>query len=186
MRIAVFGGSFDPPHIGHALVVSWLSLTDQADRVLLVPVAEHPFGKVLAPFDRRVQWCLALGQAIGPQVAVSEIEASLPQPSYTVRTLQALREQHPQDILRLVLGADLLADLPRWHRWQDIARDFAPIIVGRAGYDGPEGVPSFPEVSSTQVRQRIVAGDPVRSLVPAAVLQQIEASDAVVWSGSGT
>lgn len=177
MRLAVFGGSFDPPHIGHAMVVSWLLLTDKVDRVLLVPVAAHPFSKRTSPFARRVAWCRALAEALGCKVEVSEIEGELPAPSYTLQTMEALAERWPGADLRFVVGADIEPELPQWHRGAELERRFRPLVVGRAGYPSPEGVPRFPAVSSTEIRERLVAGEPVGSMVPSVVLRLISDQD---------
>src|SRR5688500_13322137 len=103
MRVAIYGGSFNPPHVGHAMVAGWLRWTDLADEVWLLPAFAHPFDKELAPFDRRVAWCAALAEAVGPWVRVEPIESTLPPPSYTVDTLSALRDLHPGRQLRLVV-----------------------------------------------------------------------------------
>lgn len=173
MRIAIYGGSFHPPHLGHGLVAAWLLWTERVDEVWLVPVFDHPFAKELAPFDDRVRWCEALASTIDPRVRVSTVERDLAGVSYTVRTLDALADRHPEHAFRLVIGADVLASTPKWRQWERIAERYAPIVVGRAGYGDVPGAPTFPEVSSTQVRAALAAGDPVDHLVPAAVLREI-------------
>ena len=181
MRVGVLGGSFDPPHVGHALVAVWALLTRTVDEVVLVPVVAHPFGKRSAPYERRLAWTRALAGALGAGVTVSDVERTLPRPSYTIQTLEALAADRPADRFRLIVGADVVPDLPRWHRWEDLRARFDPLVVGRAGYPSPDGVPSFPEVSSTTIRDRILAGDPVDGLVPAAVLALLTAEDAAAW-----
>lgn len=172
MRIAVYGGSFNPPHVGHALVASWILWTGRADEVWLVPSAAHPFGKQNSPFERRVALCEALARSLSPQVRVEAIEGDLPAPTYTIDVLRALAARHPDAHLRLVLGTDNLADLPRWKQWTDIEREFEPLFVGRQGYPrGPAVSPDFPEVSSTEIRARLAQGLPVDDLVPQAVLR---------------
>ncbi|MCA9572020.1 MAG: nicotinate-nicotinamide nucleotide adenylyltransferase, partial [Myxococcales bacterium] len=108
MRVAVYGGSFDPPHVGHAMVCGWLLWTDRVDAVWVTPTRAHPFGKDSAPFDARVAWCRALAQSVGPGVEVCTLEQTLPAPSYTVHTLDALAARHPEHSFQWVLGADLL------------------------------------------------------------------------------
>ncbi len=170
MRIAVYGGSFNPPHVGHAMVASWLRWTERVDEVWLVPAFSHAFGKDLAPYAARVAWCRALADAIGPSVRVSEVESRLPVPSYTLNTLLALRGEHPEHHLRLVLGADAVAEAARWYRFDEIQREFAPLVVGRGGWPPVDGAPVFPPVSSSEIRDRLRRGLPVDHLVPAAVL----------------
>lgn len=176
--VAVFGGSFSPPHIGHALVAAWLRWSGLADEVCLVPVYQHPFSgrtgtlrkDVQAPYAARVRWCRALASTVGPWVRVSDIESTLDGPSYTANTLDALSDSHPGHRFRLVLGTDLLRDVDKWHRWHRIADNYAPIVVGRGGYDDSPSSPTFPVVSSTDIRQRLRVAEPVAHLLPMAVL----------------
>lgn len=182
MRVGVFGGSFHPPHVGHALVAAWLRWTDQVDEVWLVPAWSHPFGKELAPFAHRLAWCRALADTVGPWVRVDPVEQALGGTSYTIHTLDALAEAHPHHGFRLVVGADVLPDTPRWRAWSRIEAEYAPLIVGRAGHAAVPGVPTFPEVSSTAVRAALARGEDVSALVPRAVLAAIRASEA---EGSG-
>lgn len=182
MRVAIYGGSFNPPHIGHALVAAWVKWTDQADAVWLVPAYDHAFGKALVPFERRAAWCDALASTLGPWARTERIESELPPPSYTLNTLMALSQAHPEHRFRLVLGSDNLPHLDRWHRWEDIAAGFDPLVVGRVGYASPPDVPEFPGVSSTEIRRRALAGEPLEGLVPAAVLARISDEDRASWA----
>ena len=171
--VAIYGGSFNPPHVGHAMVSAWLLWTRQVAEVWLVPVYAHAFAdwhdKTLAPFADRVAWCRAMAADLDLPVQVDEIEASLSGPSYSIDTLRALAARHPQHRFRLVVGADALPHLPKWRDWDGIARDFDPIVVGRAGYPAPAGAVVFPEVSSSDIRTRLTAGESVAHLIPAAV-----------------
>ena len=179
MRIAVYGGSFNPPHVGHAMVASWVRWTAQADAVWLVPVFRHAFenrhGKLLAPFERRMEWCAALAAELGPSVVVCDVERHLPAPSFTVDTLGHPASLHPQHEFRLVVGADVLPQVDEWRRWDEIASRHAPIIVGRQGYPPPEGGHSvdFPAVSSSEVRERLRHGKPVDHLLTSGVQRLI-------------
>ena len=159
MRIAVYGGSFNPPHVAHAMVASWLLWTDLVDEVWMVPVFQHAFegvhGKKLAPYSDRVAWCRLLQTDVDKRISVSEIESTLSTPSYSIDTLCALKKQHPEHLFRLVIGADVVPDLPKWKDWNHIEKKFAPIVVGRGGYPCPKGSISFPEVSSSSIRESL-------------------------------
>lgn len=172
--VAVYGGSFNPPHVGHAMVARWLTWTGQVDAVWLLPVYRHAFegrhDKTLASFDERVSWCRAFAADLGPGVDVCTVEAELPVPSFTIDTLRHLRSQHPHLRFRLVIGADALPHLPAWRDWETIERDFSPIVVGRQGHPAPgEDAVDFPNVSSTDVRTRLAEGRPVAHLLTAGV-----------------
>jgi nicotinate-nucleotide adenylyltransferase len=172
VRVAVFGGSFNPPHVGHVLVCSLVLATEDLDRVLVVPTYQHPFAKPLAPFDDRVAMCeLAMSSLRG--VEVSRVEEELGGESRTLRTLEHLSAAHPDWRLRIVIGADVLAEAPRWFGFDAIAKLAPPIVVGRTGFDPPQpGALLVPDVSSTQVRAAIGRGawDEVVGLVPRQVL----------------
>ena len=174
MRVGVYGGSFHPPHVGHAMVAAWLVWTEQVDEVWLLPTGDHPFGKRLAPFADRVRWCEALAASVGPRVKVCAVEGSLPAPSYTVDTLDHLASTHPEHAFRLVMGADLVPTTPQWRDWARIAATYDPLVVGRAGHGEVDGVPTFPEVSSTEIRERLSAGASVQGFVPAAVIEALD------------
>ena len=175
MRVAVYGGSFNPPHVAHAMVASWLLWTGQAEEVWLVPVYRHAFealqSKRLADFALRHRWCEAMAEDIGPCVRVSRIEAELPVPSFTRETLDALSLRHPEHSFRLVVGADVLDEVHLWRDWAGIVARYAPITVGRAGHPRPPGYEGvdFPEVSSTELRARHAEGRPLDHLLTARV-----------------
>lgn len=175
-RVAVFGGSFNPPHVAHALAVVYALSVAPVDEVLIVPVYQHPFAKELVPFDHRLAMCEA---AMGwiPHTTISTVERELGGESLTLRTLTRLRDNHPRWKMRLLVGADVLADLPKWHRFDKIAEIAPPIVLGRAGVDAESApVPVLPRVSSTEVRDALSRGEieAVRPLLPARVLAYIE------------
>lgn len=173
MRIAVYGGSFDPPHVGHLLVAHWVLATRKADAVWLLPSHAHPFEKRSQPFDVRVGWCEAIA-ATAPGVDVCAIEAELPAPTYTIDVLDTLAARHPEHTFRFLLGADLLATVDRWKEWPRLAEQFEPVVVGRQGYDEPDvATIAFPPVSSTEVRERVRRGAPIEHLVPAVLVDEV-------------
>lgn len=171
-RVAVYGGSFNPPHVAHVLAAVYVLSTAPIDEVLVVPVYKHPFSKELAPYDDRLEMCRLAFSWI-PGITVSTVERELDGESLTLRTLEHLRTTNPGWSMRLLIGADVIADLPKWHRFDRIAEIAPPIIVGRAGVVA-EGAPMpiLPRVSSTEVRDAIARGDmeQVSKLVPKDVL----------------
>jgi nicotinate (nicotinamide) nucleotide adenylyltransferase len=195
--LGVFGGAFDPPHTGHVLLPGYLRSIGALDRVCVAPCADHPLGKQMHPFADRLAWCRAAMSVWGPWVEVSDVERELaqtqPGPSYTLRLLEAIAERRPDMRVRLVVGSDIVAtgQTSRWHRWDEIERRFAPIVVPRAGYtDGPC---PLPEVSSTQIREWLAvpqapattasedAAAKLAMAVPASVLRMIRPVGAPVW-----
>lgn len=173
--VAVFGGSFDPPHVAHVLAVAYALSVEPIDEVLVVPVFRHPFAKDLTSFEDRAAMCrLALGWIAG--VRVSDVERELGGESRTLRTLEHLGAEHPEWSLRLLVGADVLLDASKWHRF-DRVTELAPLLVlGRAGVEQVEAPePLLPRVSSTRIRAALRAGrvDEVRHLLPRSVVDYI-------------
>ncbi len=155
--LAVFGGSFDPPHLGHVFVPTYVFSQGLADKVLVAPCWEHPFGKVLSSFSQRLVWTRAAMAVHGPNVEVSDIEARLripDAPSHTIRLLDALARECPNLQIRLVVGSDVIArgECSSWLEWDHIETMFPPIVVPRGGF-APADTYALPNVSSTQVRQ---------------------------------
>jgi nicotinate-nucleotide adenylyltransferase len=180
MQVAFYGGSFDPPHVGHLLSAVY-ALALGFERVLVVPVFEHAFGKQMATFEARVAMCHACFRGI-EGVEVSELEATLGRPSYTVRTLERLTAEHPDWELRVLVGSDVLAETHAWHEF-DRVQSLAPLFVlPRLGHEVEGLGPAvLPEVSSTEIRGLLTArhGSPealrrLQRLVPRSVLEAAE------------
>jgi nicotinate-nucleotide adenylyltransferase len=179
-RVALYGGSFNPPHHCHVLVATWALCRGGVDEVWLLPAAGHAFGKQLESFELR---CLMLEKAVahlGPRVKVERIEDSLPKPSYTVDTLSALLSREPLE-LTLVLGTDAYAERHKWKQWARIEEllENRVIVVGREGHpvEGTSPDIVLPDLSSTEVRKRVAANEPIWWLVPPSVEEQIRTHD---------
>lgn len=167
MRVAFFGGSFNPPHVAHQLVALYVLETAAVEEVWLCPCGRHPFDKALAPYAHRLRMCELAAAALGPRARVSDIEGRLGGESRTLVTLKALRDEHPSHDFLLVVGADIEPELPLWHGAEELLRTVPRIVVGRSGFAG--GGLAMPAVSSTEVRARLAAGAPVTDLVPRSV-----------------
>jgi nicotinate-nucleotide adenylyltransferase len=176
MRVALFGGSFNPPHVAHQLAALYVLETAPVDALWFVPAHEHAFGKPLVAFDDRLAMCELAAGALGPRVRVSDVERALGGRSLTLRTVRRLTEMHPEHAFSLVIGSDLLGDVASWYGGDELARTIPFIVVGRAGTSLPAGsapAVAMPDVSSTAVRAALAAGQPVAGVVPRAVLDYI-------------
>lgn len=179
---ALFGGSFDPVHLGH-LIVAEAAADALGARVRLMPAREQPFKRGAAgatPAQRADMLDLAVRG--NPRLAVERIELELPTPSYTVRTLRALAEREPGNRFTLLLGADAAAELPAWHEAEALP-ELADIVV--FARPGGTRVPHLPvqrvidvpaiDISATVLRRRVADGRSIRYLVPDAVREYIAA-----------
>jgi nicotinate-nucleotide adenylyltransferase len=182
MRVAVFGGSFNPPHTAHVMAAVLVLACHEVDRVLVVPAFQHPFAKALAPFGDRVRMCeLAMGWL--PGVEVSRVEGEIGGEGKTLHLLEHLHAAHPDWRMRLVMGADLVAESSKWYRFDQIRTLAPPLVLGRVGFegadlaDGPRPRPVLPAISSTEVRARIgaLAWEELVEMVPRAVLEYVRA-----------
>lgn len=179
---ALFGGSFDPVHLGH-LIVAEAAVEALGAAVRFVPAREQPFKRAAhgASAEQRAAM-LELAVAGNPRFSVERIELELPPPSYTVHTLRALAEREPGNRFTLLLGADAAQELGSWHEVDALA-DLADVAVfARPGAVVPRhpliaqviAVPAV-EISATAVRERARRGRSIRYLVPEVVREYIAA-----------
>jgi nicotinate-nucleotide adenylyltransferase len=169
MRVAIFGGSFNPPHVGHQLVALYVLETAAVDELWFVPCWKHPFDKALEAFSDRLRMCELAAAALGSRVHVSDVEAQLGgEESPTLLTIKGLQARHPEHEFLLVIGADLEPELPLWYGADELRRSVQMVVVGRGGLAGGSAV-AMPAVSSTEVRARLLAGEAVEGLIPRSV-----------------
>ncbi|WP_322496930.1 nicotinate-nucleotide adenylyltransferase [Chloroflexus sp.] len=190
-RLGIYGGTFDPIHFGHLAIVEEARWFCRLDQVLIVPAASQPLkeGHLAAAHHRleMVRLACAGNDALIP----SSLELDRPPPSYTVDTLRVCRERYGSEVeLFLIIGADAAADLPRWREPDQITHLARLVVVERPGYpfDQESLVAAVPAVrdrmivltgpqlaiSSTDLRQRLAAGRPVRYQLPDAVLAYVK------------
>lgn len=172
MRVALYGGSFNPPHLAHQLAGLYVLETQEIDELWLVPCFKHPFEKSLAPFEDRLEMCRRAAAALGPRAKVSDCEGRLGGESRTLLTVTALRAENAGTEFSWIVGADLVRELPSWYRADELQRLVRLIVVGRAGFDSGD-LPAMPAVSSSEVRRRLAAGESVDALVSRSVLDYV-------------
>jgi nicotinate-nucleotide adenylyltransferase len=183
VRLGIFGGTFDPPHLGHLVAASDAAQVLGLDRVLWVPAAVHPFKRerVAAPPQARLEMVRA-AVAGDERFEACDLELRRPGPSYTVATLRELHARHPGAELFFLTGADNLRELPQWREPDEVVRLARLVVVSRRGEGVPAGLP-YPavavpvtrvDVSSTELRRRVAAGQTTRYLVPEPVRAVID------------
>lgn len=183
-RIGVFGGTFDPIHVGHLVTAVNVRHELSLDEVLLV-VANDPWQKtghqVVTPAqDRLAMVAAAIENVKG--ISASDVEIRRGGASYTADTLRDLAAEHPGAELFLILGSDAAAGLPTWEHVEEVRALSTLVVVTRPGFDGsaaPDGWPAVQvevprlEVASSDLRRRFADGRPLDWLVPAAAVRLI-------------
>ena len=193
MRVALFGGSFDPPHHGHIAIATAAADVFDLDSVLFAPVGRQPLKAEAAPasFSDRMAM-VELACRVDKRFAVSDLDAPRPDgvPNYTVETLAELREILPDARLFNLVGADSFLDLPRWHDPERLLELAEWIVVSRPGFPLANLAPLrltpqqlgrvhllqtvHEDVAATNLRERLEVGDPCADVLAPDVAAYIE------------
>lgn len=193
MRIGIFGGTFDPIHLGHLILAERCREQARLDLVWFMPSA-HPPHKAEREVTRFEQRCEMIELAIAghPAFRVERIEKELPAPSYTAETLAELHRRHPSKEFLLLMGSDQLPDLPNWYQPKRVVEQAGMVVVPRPGVPvwtaemlaGALGVDPpiirltvvdcpLIEIASRDLRGAIAAGTSIRYQTPRAVEEYI-------------
>jgi len=156
-RLGVFGGTFDPPHIGHAILASEVCEQLEFERLLwlLTPISPLKRGHAITPLEHRLAM-VQLAIAGNPDFELSRLELDSPGPYYTLDTIRRLADEHPSADLILVIGGDSLRDLPRWHRPADLVAACREIGVMRRPGDAVDLPALEQQVPGIQAKVRFV------------------------------
>ena len=181
MNIGIFGGSFNPIHVGHCILANVLSQSGLVDEVWLTVSAQNPLKSADVSLERHRLEMARIAVEQCERVNVCDVEMSMPKPSYTIDTLNRLSQMYPEHRFRLIIGADNWQIFDRWRESRRIVEHYGVIVYPRRGYEMPcgvEGVTAFEapliEISSTQIRESISRGDDVRFMVPDSVYDYIK------------
>ncbi len=189
MRLGLFGGTFDPIHLGHLILAESCREACGLDRVWFVVAGEPPHKPVgRTPVADRLEMA-RIAVAGHPAFEISEVEASRPGPHYSAETLEVVRRERPGDDLFFLIGADSLADLPFWRDPERIVGMATLVVVNRPGLDAPSEAIGLPPggqpirevaippigISSTDLRRRLAEGRSIRYQVPRGVEAYIKA-----------
>jgi nicotinate-nucleotide adenylyltransferase len=167
VRLAIFGGTFDPIHNAHLAIARAAADGFRLDRVLFVPAAHppHKAGVTHAPYEDRVHMA-ELACAGEPRFEVSRLEEGTRR-SYSIETIEKVRARMaPGDVLFFIIGADAFAELQTWLRWREVAAAVRFLVISRPGhvYDAPAGVAMERldtvelRISSSEIRAELAAG----------------------------
>lgn len=192
MRIGVFGGTFDPPHIGHLILASEAMDQLGLDKILWILTADPPHKqeKILSPVSDRLAMVRAAIQG-NPAFEISRVEIDRPGPHYALDTVKILQQHDPDAELIYLIGADSLHDIPTWHKPQELINQvagFGVMLRPDIDFDLAALEKLFPglsvklafidtpliQISSSQIRKRAAAGRTYRYFVQHEVYQIIE------------
>ena len=167
----LYGGSFDPPHVGHQAILSALLGRFPDATISMVPAHTHAFGKTLQDFESRLAWCRVLANDLSPRIEVTDIEKTLDGSS--VATVRSFRAQEPDRRLVWVIGSDLVESLPRWRGAPQLSQLVEFCVFKRVGSSVESeklvSPNAMPEVSSTQLRGALALGKVEDSALPDAL-----------------
>lgn len=189
MRLGVFGGTFDPVHVGHLILAEQCREQGRLDQVLFVPAARPPHKEegALTPFDKRAEM-LALAIAGHAAFRIEDMEKDRPGPSYTIETLELLQTKHAGAELILIVGSDTLHDMAQWREPSRILELASLLVARRPGWPMKsaeqvaielsvdariprlqEVIMPLIEISSRDLRRRLAECRSVRYMIPRAV-----------------
>ncbi len=192
-KIGLYFGSFNPVHIGHLIIANFIVQTDQVDEVWFVVSPENPLKKkanLLTATHRLSMVRIAIED--NPKLKAIDIEFHLPKPSYTVYTLQALKEKYPHHTFSLIMGEDNLRTLHKWKNYTYILENYNVIVYPRVktaqemeeGLEEPNGIIDLPNVklidspimtiSSSLIRKSIQTGKSVQYLLSEPVCKYVD------------
>ena len=180
--IGILGGSFNPVHIGHMIIASYIAQWGYVDKVWLTLSPQNPFKEArdLIPDLKRLAM-LNMATRTASCIETCDIELSMRRPSYTINTLDVLRKQHPTKHFKLIIGSDNWRVFEQWRDWERILDEFGVIVYPRPGYDierkSVDGMESahapLIDISSSFIRQAISHGKDCSFFLPNGVYKYI-------------
>lgn len=181
MHIGLYFGSFNPVHVGHLIIANYVLNETNVERIWFVVSPQNPFkneAALLNEYHRLHLIRVATEDDI--RIRVSDIEFSLPKPSYTSTTLAYLAEKYPEHEFSLIMGSDSYQNLHKWKNAETIINSYKVLVYNRPGFDVTPGSRTILlnapllEISATRIREDIKNKKSVRYMVPDKVLEEIE------------
>ncbi len=183
MKIGLFFGSFNPMHIGHKIIASYIAEFTDLEKVFFVVSPQNPLKKKESLLDQH-QRLMIIRMEVGdsPKLQVSDIEFSMEQPSYTVDTLMRLKANHPENEYTIIMGADNLKNFHKWKNYEQILENYSIYVCPRPGikidllHKNIHIIKDIPlmDISASFIRASIKRKNEVSYLMPEKVWQYIE------------
>jgi nicotinate-nucleotide adenylyltransferase len=177
LHVALFGGSFDPPHIGHTAFCAELVRSETYDSIWVIPSIQHPFGKKMVSLQHRIQMCRIAFEPISPIIEIRNEEEQAGGTGYTIDLIRYLIATYHGCEFTLALGSDNYSTRHEWKDFEEIETLVSIRFFGRKGWNnenerlGLEA--SFPDVSSSELRNTLSTGHIPEQLLPPAVADYI-------------
>ena len=183
MKIGLYFGSFNPIHTGHLIIANTILTETEMDRVWFVVSPQNPLkaqATLLNEYHRKHLVDLAIeGEN---KLRSSNVEFSLPKPSYTIDTITYLSEKFPSNTFNIIMGSDSYNNLKNWKNYELLLKNYHFIVYGRLGFETRDPLPGnvskvaapLLEISSTYIRELIKKNKSIKFLVPDAVKEEIE------------
>ena len=169
MNILLFGGAFNPPHLGHQIVIEQaFELIPSIDELWVMPIYNHAFGKDLAPASNRLTMCkLLVNSCRTEQVKTCSLEIDTKSQGSTYQTLQLLKQHYPEHTFSFLMGSDQLPTFTKWNNWQELLQEMHFFVYPRGSHRHEVTFPNMEllgsstqvitNISSTLVRERLNA-----------------------------
>ena len=175
MKIGLFFGSFNPLHVGHKIIASYMVEFSKLDKVIFVVSPQNPLKNKQSLLEQHHRLMIIRMEIEGNlKLQVSDIEFSMPQPSYTIDTLIRLKERYPKNQYSLIMGSDNLQNFHKWKNYQQILEDYSIYVFQRPGFEinkfhknihVVKDVP-YMKISASFIRSSIKSGKDVSYLMP--------------------
>jgi nicotinate-nucleotide adenylyltransferase len=183
MKIGLYFGSFNPVHTAHLIIASYILNETNIERVWFVISPQNPFktGNSLLNEYQRL-YLVRIATENDQRIRASEIEFTLPKPSYTVNTLAYLHEKFPEHEFSIIMGSDSFQNLHKWKNYEVIVKDYDIYVYPRPGFEIKNSLKArlhevkapLLQLSATDIRKYLSEGKSIRYMVPDVVLEEIE------------
>ena len=172
MRIGVFGGSFNPVHVGHIELIRKIQILKKYDKLLVVPCKIQPLKAPLefSETDRLEMLRLALKNPEISGVEISDFELKSEGPSYSINTVKHFKNVHPSSAIELIVGTDTFDGIGKWHQIDELLKLCSFLVVERKSHKSAVTAQTveldLPAVSASEIREKLALGKPLSGLVP--------------------
>jgi len=177
-KIAIYGGTFDPVHHAHLILARQAIEALGLNKVILVPASISPLKKAAPVASGEVRLAMLQAAIKGePEFEVNECELLRPPPSYTIDTVEDIRQRECDADIYCLIGEDNIAQLPRWHRFAELEKTVRFVVLDRSGKQPSHSYQLIHrriDISATEIRQRVAQNESIRYLVPDSVEEIIQ------------